>query len=75
MDEMDDKDKRIQMLEISLKWAQNRKWHERYLDLYAIHIKMIKHLREVRGFRAVNFSIQELEAALEKKKKLEKKDG
>lgn len=55
-------------LEAQLKAGYGHNWREYYHRLRAIHVEDVRRRKEVRNFRAVNFSIAELEAALTRKR-------
>lgn len=58
---------RLAELEAQIKAGYGLNWKERYSMLHSIHVEDVRRRKEVRNFRAVNFSVAELLAALERK--------
>lgn len=59
--------KELAEAQAQLKAGYGQNWREHYRSLHAIHVEDVRRRKEVRNFRAANFSVAELEAALARK--------
>lgn len=71
---------RLDSAERRAKWAEEaagrekqNDWRDRYNRLHKIHVEDVRRRKEVRRFRLANFSIEEMEREIARKKSIERK--
>lgn len=55
--------------------SETERWRGKYDNLHSIYATLLLKFKEIRRFRPDNFSIDELEKALERKRRIEKKEA